>query len=194
MKKKSSDTQRSTKRHKVSDQVDPEVFNTKKQLLEWLHLKGYKVGRATMFRAIKNGTLVVGDGGVITMESVERYIAMAGLTRPVMDSAEAAVAADRKLEEEIKQLELKNAKLEHDLNVMRGKYVEKYAAESEKADMAALMDALPRHVLNLHLPRYLTEVGADATKAQIFFGLFDEDFTLAVNRVCEIGEADIIGE
>jgi hypothetical protein len=162
--------------------------------LDWLKAQGYKISRATLYRAIQDGLLLVEADGAVTMAAVERYVALGGLTRPAADSVDAAIAADRKTAEEIRQLELKNARLEHELNIMRGKYVEKSAAEAEKADLAALMDALPRHVLTLNLPRYLSAVGADSTKAQLFFGLFDEDFTSAVNRACDLGVVDVEGE
>ena len=102
-------------------------------------------------------------------------------------TVQAAVKADRKVEAEIRQLTLKNERLQHELDVMRGKYVEKSVIESDRADLAALLDALPRHILNLNLSRYLAAIGADSTKGRVFFELFDADFTQAVNQICDDG-------
>jgi hypothetical protein len=120
--------------------------------------------------------------GTITGESAKRYIAIAGLQKkPVVDAIGAALAADRKLEEEIRRLELQNLKLEHDLQALMAKYIPKAEAEAELADLAALMDALPRRTLILNLPRYLAAAGGDPARAGEFLKLFGEDLTQAVD-------------
>jgi hypothetical protein len=60
--------------------------------------------------------------------------------------------------------------------------------------MAAVFDALPRHILQLNLSRYLSAVGADPTQSRKFFDMFDIDFTDAINQICDSGGIIVEGE
>ena len=40
----------------------------------------------------------------------------------------------------------------------------------------------------------LSAIGADTTRAKLFFELFDADFTREINAICGDGEAEMIGE
>jgi hypothetical protein len=128
------------------------------------------------------------------MAALERYIRLAELSQPAAETVAAAASADTKAREEIKQLQLKNERLEHELGVMRGKYIEKTEADAAAADLSALLDALPRHVLILNGARYLAAIGADPQRARNLFELFDVDFTNAVNQACDDGGAWVEGE
>jgi len=162
-------------------------FKTRVEVLSFLRVQGYKISKAKFYNDIKAGRLILEADGSVLRTSADRYIAVARLSRPAEMTVTAAAKIDRKVEEEIRQLRLKNERLQYELGVMQGKYIEKPVAEAEQADLAALMDALPRHVLMLNCPRYLAAIGAEPTKARLFFDLFDRDFTQAVNQICDDG-------
>ena len=159
-----------------------ESFKTRAHALRWLKSQGYKISKPHFYRACDNGTLILQPDGSVLMTAIERYIKLAELSQPAAETVAAAAAADAKSREEIKQLQLKNERLEHELGVMRGKYIEKTEADSYAADLAALLDALPRHILQLNGARYLAAIGADPQKARQLFELFDIDFTAAANQ------------
>jgi hypothetical protein len=168
------------------------IHENRQKVLAWLKAQGYKIGKTKLYRDADDGLLILEPDGSVRQESVDRYIKVAGLKQPAAQTVEASILADGKAAEEIKNYRLKNAKLEHELAVLHGKYVLKTEAESNEADIAALLDALPRHILMLNLPRYLGAIGADTTKARMFFELFDADFTRAVNQICDDGKVELL--
>ncbi len=170
-----------------------ESFKNRTEAHGWLLAHGYKISQRHFYRAVQQGLVILQPDGSILKTSLDRYIAMTDLKQPATESVAAAAAADAKAREEIKQLVLKNERLEHELAVLRGDYVKKIDAEAYAADLAALLDAVPRHILQLNGPRYLAGIGADPARARQLYELFDQDFTNAVNRICEDGGANVEG-
>jgi hypothetical protein len=171
-----------------------ESFRNRTEAHAWLKAHGYKVSQRKFYRDCATGLVILQPDGSILGASVERYIRVAELKQPAAETVAAAAAADAKMREEIKGLVLKNERLEHELGVMRGRFIEKTEADAYAADLAALLDALPRHILQLNGARYLAAVGADPQKARQLFELFDTDFSAAVNQIVEDGGTWIEGE
>ena len=163
------------------------IFKDRMAAMRYIRRQGYKIAKSKIYRDCDSGLLIMEADGSISQAAVDRYIIAAELDRPAEQTIVAAAKSDQKQSEEIRQLCLKNEKLEHDLAVMRGKYIEKTAAESDMADLIALFDALPRHILQLNLSRYLSAVKADTIHARKFFDMFDSDYTDAVNQICDTG-------
>jgi hypothetical protein len=170
-----------------------ETYKNRKKAHLWLQKQGFKLSERKFYKDVELGLCVMQADGSITSDALARYMLLADLKRPAAETAAAAATADAKQAEEIKQLQLKNERLEHEIGVMRGKYIEKIEADAYAADLAALLDAVPRHIIQLNGPRYLAAIGADPAKARQFFDLFDLDFTNAVNRICEDGGATVEG-
>lgn len=164
-----------------------ESFKTRAVALRWLKSQGYKISKPHFYRACDSGTLILQPDGSVLLPSLQRYIRLAELSQPAAETVASAAAADQKQREEIKGLVLRNERLEHELGQLRGRFIEKTEADQNVADIAALLDALPRHILQLNAARYLAAIGADPLRARNFFELFDADFTQAVNQICDSG-------
>lgn len=167
-------------------------YANRNQVLAYLKAQGYKVSKSQLYRDTDAGLLILEPDGSILGEAVERYIVTGQLQKPAEQTVQAAAKLDQKTSEEIRSLRLKNQKLEIEMAVLVGKYVLKTDAEAQQAELAAVLDALPRHILILNLPRYLGTVGADPSKARTLFELFDTDFTQAVNQICADGGVELV--
>lgn len=168
-------------------------FKSRNQAVRWIQAQGYKVSQQKIYADTEKGLLLIEPDGTVTMTAVERYITAAQLEKPAAQTVESSIKADAKMAAELRLVNLKNERLEHEIAVLKGRYVEKTACEAEKVDLAMLLDALPRHILHLNLSRYLSSIGADPAKGPLFFDLFDEDFTRAVNQVCDARGALVEG-
>jgi len=171
-----------------------ENFPSRRKAHEWLRAQGYKVSQGKIYSDAAKGLLYQQPDGSVLMESVTRYIQLAGLVKPGAESAEVAPKVNQKLAEEIRQLQLKNERLQHENDVMHGRYILKNDHEAELVDLAALLDAVPRHVLRRNLPTYLSSIDADPSRANDFYGMFDRDLTTEINAICDAGEVELVPE
>lgn len=112
-------------------------FKNTLEVLGWLRAEGYKIGKSKIYADAKAGLLPVGPCSVA---DAERYARRARLKRvAAVSAADIDRAVKEKAELEIKHLQLKNAQLEHDLEVARGKYVTREAFEQELAARAVAL-------------------------------------------------------
>jgi len=122
-------------------------FKTKLDAFNFIRADGRKLCRSKFYKDIKAGRLVVENDGSVKKSSVTRYIHIAKLQRPAERSVEAAVRADRKDEQEIRYLKLRNARLELENQALDGRYMDRATVEMELAGKWALIYS---EICNLH--------------------------------------------
>jgi hypothetical protein len=132
------------------------------EVLRALEADGYKISKSTLYRDIKAGKLRREADGQILDIAVQAYVAR--LER--VDGGGETVGADqqRKLQEEIKSLQLRNRAAEHDLQVKQGKFFPKADFEMELAGRAAVLDAGLKHFFQTGAAEIITLVGGDRSK------------------------------
>jgi len=122
-------------------------FPSKIDAFNSLRADGFKLSRAKFYKDTKAGRLVIENDGSVKGSSVKRYIIIAKLQRPAEASVAAAIRADRKVEQEIKYLKLRNERLEHENQALDGRYMDRATVEMEAASKWALVYS---EICNLH--------------------------------------------
>jgi len=161
--------------------------------LRFLKAEGHKVSKTKFYRDVDAGACVLQPDGSILATSLERYLSVSRLTQPAVETQRAAAGLDCRVDEEIRNLKLKNEKLTHELQVIRKKFIPRAEADSYAVDLAAVMDALARTALRMNASRYLAQIGADPERARELFDLYDADYTEMVNKVCDQDSVLLVG-
>lgn len=143
-----------------------QVFKNPDKVWRYLRAQGYKVSRAVCYLAAKDGRLMLeADGGVL-LSSVERFIALAGLTKPAADSVDAGLRADEKAREEIAHLRAKRQLTEFNLEREQGRYMLKSDFGREVAARAGVLEQGLKNLFRTRMVDLIHMVGGDQAKLQ----------------------------
>lgn len=125
------------------------IFDNKMEALKWLKAEGYKIGKSKLYNDAAAGRLKQQAGGKIKEKDVKLYIKRARLVRPekIPDAGTDEMTKQklqleiRKLEEDVKEKEIKNLALV-------GKYMPKADVYMQLASRAVAFDAGLKHRFN----------------------------------------------
>ena len=141
------------------------TFSNRLEALKQLTRLGYKIKKSKLYKDAKDGLLKLQPDGKVLEKDLDRYARLARLEKPAGKSganiddvlAETAGATLKKIQEQIKDLELKN-------EVAIGKYVEKSLVDMEMASHIAVINAGFDQVISETLPDVIDAVGGDPSR------------------------------
>ncbi|HEA67788.1 MAG TPA: hypothetical protein ENI07_13340 [Desulfobacterales bacterium] len=167
---------------------DPEpAFANRQEALKQLERQGYKIKKSKLYKDAKDGLLKLQPDGKVLEKDLDRYARLARLDKPAARSgvniddvlADTANATLKKLQEQIKDLELKN-------EVATGQYVEKALVDMEMASHIAVINAGFDQVISESLPEVIDAVNGDSTKLAEAMELVANKKAEMMNRLSEM--------
>ncbi|HEA68550.1 hypothetical protein LCGC14_0944730 [marine sediment metagenome] len=168
---------------------DPEepAFANRLEALKQLERLGYKIKKSKLYKDAKDGLLRLQPDGKVLEKDLDRYARLARLDKPAARSgvniddvlADTANATLKKLQEQIKDLELKN-------EVATGQHVEKALVDMEMASHIAVINAGFDQVISESLPEVIDVVNGDSTKLAEAMELVANKKAEMMNRLSEM--------
>ena len=131
-------------------QYQDEPFKNRMEVFRYLRDQGYKIGKSKLFGDTDRGLLKLQRDKSVLKQDVEAYVNRAGIRKDPGKTVELEGFHLKKLEEEIKGLQLKNEKLQLEVKKGRSELMPVAEAETEIADNLNAM---------LHAFRHLIETG-----------------------------------
>lgn len=132
----------------------------------WQHLvaAGYDVGKSTVYRDAKNGTLKRDEQGRVSEVAVKAYILDAGL-RKNDDAPDAGQETRRKLRLEIETMELKLERQQFEFDRDKGKYVPRDDLMLEIISRVQVFEAQFDHFAMTRAPELVALCNGDSAQA-----------------------------
>ena len=156
----------------------PEIlpsFLNRRVAVKKLQDAGYKISDAQFYRHCKKGMVRINPDGSILEAEIRGYAA--NLKRVAGNIEDLNDMQSQKTQQEVKKLELQNAKLKFDQAKEKGKYIPRADFEAELAARAAVFDTGFRHAFNVHAREWIAIVAGKPEKSA--------DFLQDLNRVLD---------
>ena len=153
--------------------MDRKPFKNRKLAWKWLKKQGYKVSLPKFYQDAEKGLVILNPDGGVSMESLERYIKLADLKIPAQDTTAAANRSDQRHREIIRNLRLKNEKLQHDIDLQRGMYMLKRDCEERLVQALLAFFAYLRSRFFTDAIDILHKIGGEAEKAGLLRKLLE---------------------
>lgn len=169
-----------------------EKFPNRARALAYLQRQGYKLAKSKFYADCQAGLVILEMDGSILMTSIERYIALTGLRKPAEDTVKSAALADQKHRELIRNLKLKNKKLEHDFAIQQRKFVLKSEAESQLVRTLLAFFAYLRSRFLTDAGELISKTGGDSSRAGLMKKLLENLLNDALHE--GFAEGEIIAE
>lgn len=161
------------------------AFDNVAEVFKWLKSEKYKAGRSKVYNDAKIGMLNVQEDGSVLVADVKAYATT--LSKKESRTGDLDPEYKKKTAAERFQLELKNQKLQFELERERGKYVLKSDVQTELAVKIGLLEALIKNMMRHKLDHWLSIA---KNKPRVFYALFEAEFDRLFD---ELGNADEIG-
>lgn len=135
-------------------------------VLDYLRATDWKVSQTSLYRDQKNGKLAPRRDGFYTLRDVDRYartwLRQKSTGKKISEKVEELQR--RKLELELKNLELDNKRKSFACDKDLGLYIPKEVMEIELAGRAGVLDAGLKHWVQSHAAEWIRTVGGDTKK------------------------------
>lgn len=174
-----------------------ESFNNEAAVLKYLKEAGWRISKSTLNRHIKTDRkLIRQSDGTFTIKAVERY-AEAFLKQEATGKRVQENTDDlqrQKLEQELKNLRLKNERDTFSYDKDRGLYVPKEQMEIELATRAGILIAGLKHWIVSNTAEWINLVGGDTRKAGELITKMSNDLDEHINHYAGSREYEVIIE
>lgn len=178
----------------------PNYFGSISKLAAWclknrigLHGHNTPQARSKFFEDHRRGVLVIEDPKRITREEALQYFAVAGLAvvevgNPAYDGGLFA----RKTGAEIRALEARASKAEHELKIMRGEYIPRDDVRLQLAVKLTALEAGIKTMIRVNAVDWIYKVGGDPQKAGMFCELAYAEIDALLNEFGNMEEIRVV--
>lgn len=152
------------------------------------------IARSKVFADTKRGLFVISDSSAITEAEINAYVVRAGLVQ--LDRDRKATAADPKpfADKAAAQARLMAAraeKAEHELGVLRGRYLEKDAVHLEFALKIGAFESSFKNLVRTNVEDIIRKVGGDPSKSRMLCDWFYSKIDQLLGAMGDLQELDI---
>jgi len=155
-------------------------FKNTMAVVKYLKDHGYKVGKQTVYNAVKNGLLKAQDDGRILEEDARMYAATLKKVKGEPDKI--AARTEEKLIAEIKHRQVQTEKEQLLLDRALGKLIDRAEFYQELAARAAALDVGLDHYIQTQVTELILLCGGDEKKAPAVMEHMQEQRKILVNE------------
>lgn len=170
------------------------IFKTIEEIYDYLSPK-WKGAKSTIYRLInKERKLLPQDDGTFSQKSVDKFakdwLKEKSTGKKVNEKNDEIQR--RKLEEELKNIELKNAREKFNFDKDQGKYIPREQMDIELAGRAGILDAGLKHWVQSRAAEWIRTVGGDPKKIGELINLMNRDIDEHINNYASTREFQVI--
>lgn len=177
----------------------PEITNERTfanllAVLDYLESEGWRIARTSLYRHADAGKLLPGPDGSYSLKSVDKYakafLKQKATGRKVdqkMDELQR-----KKLEMELKNLELDNQRKQRANEKEMGLYIPREQMELEFAALAGIFDAAMKNWIQSGAADWIRLVGGDMKKVGELITVLNRDLDGHINNLARDREYDVI--
>lgn len=168
------------------------AFSNLMAVVEFLQSEGYKIKKSKLYIDKDKGLLRVNPDGTVSHAEAMAYITRAGLEK-ISDRVSGQVDEmhARKTKKEIERLEVQTEKARFELEKERGKYLLKTDVKTEFALKLGAVESVFRSLLRTKATDYISRVGGNPQKADLFLDMVFADLDDVLNQMCALEELEI---
>lgn len=173
-----------------------QIFSNLAAVLKYLEDQGWRITRPSLYRHHKEGKLLPETSGTYKQRAVDKYakaflkvIATGKRLRETSDNLQR-----QKLEEELKNLRLKNERDKFNYEKDRGLYVPKDRMEIELACHMGVLVAGLKHWLRTNAADWIAAVNGDHKRVGEFITLMDNGLDTLLNHYASKQEYEVVFE
>lgn len=171
-------------------------FDNLADVLRYLEGQGWRITRPSLYRHGKEGKLLAGTGGAYKQKAVDRYaqtfLKLAATGKRIQQTSDNLQR--QKLEEELKNLRLKNERDKFNYEKDRGLYVPKNQMDIELAGRAGILIAGLRHWIMSNAAHWIAVTGGDHKKAGELSNMMTNNLEEHINSYATNREYEVIIE
>ncbi len=172
------------------------TFTTIADVLDYLEAFGWKVTRTSLYRHQGEGKIQPAADGAYRIKDVEKY-AKAWLKQKSTGkkiSERTDELQRRKLDLELKNLEIDHNRKAFAYDKEQGKFIPKEQMEIELATRAGILDAGLRHMVQSKAAEWIRTVSGDMKKVGDLINLMNHDLDEHINSYASQGEYQVVIE
>jgi len=177
--------------------VTGDTFDNLLTVLKWLQDNGWKAARQSLYRHQSQGKLLPNSDGKYTLRAVKKYaetfLKQTATGKRVQQNADDLQR--EKLEQELKNLKLKNERETFNFQKDKGRYVPREQLEIELATRAGIFLAGLKHWIQSKAADWIDAVGGDTRKVGELIHQMTADLDDHINQYAgQAAEYDVIIE
>lgn len=177
--------------------VTGDTFDNLLTVLKWLQDNGWKAARQSLYRHHSQGKIIPNEDGKYTLRAVKKYaetfLKQTSTGKRVQQNADDLQR--EKLEQELKNLKLKNERETFNFEKDKGLYVPKEQLEIELATRAGIFLAGLKHWIQSKAADWIDLVGGDTRKVGEIIHQMTSDLDDHINQYAgQAAEYDVIIE
>lgn len=178
----------------AQDQAREKEFDNVDEVIEHLAAGGYIAKKSTVYRHRKEGKLLPKDTGKFRQKDVERYAK--GFLKEASTGQKTQTFTDqlqrKKLEQELKTLELDYERKKFQQDREHGRYIEREKMEIELAVRAGILEAGLKHWVQSRVADWIRASEGDVRKAGELIGTMIRDLDEHINSYAQAREYELV--
>jgi hypothetical protein len=153
---------------------------------------GYKRGQSTIYQDAKDGLLrPTGEGGIYTLDDVERYIKAARIKKPGAIDTKSDAWTAQKRKAELEDLQERAALRRLARREKEGTLIDRAQVESDLADRARLLRAGLHNWARREVDAMIALAGGDPVKAPEVLAAWEQAVDDELDRYARAGRIDL---
>lgn len=176
--------------------VSGDTFDNLAAVLKYLENNGWKAARQSLYRHHGQGKILPDSDGKYTLRAVEKYaktfLKQSATGKRVQENTDDLQR--QKLEQELKNLKLKNEKDQFSYDKERGKYIPRERMEIEFAMRAGILDAGLKHWIQSKAAEWIRMVGGDTQHTGALANAMTKDLNEHINEYASPIEFEVVIE
>ena len=178
-----------------SGEKSDEKYTTEKSVLKYLEDNGWKISKPTLNRHIKTERkLLRQNDGTFTQKSIDKYaetwLKKTATGKRLQEGTDELQR--QKLEQELKNLQLKNERETFNYNRDRGLYIPREQMDIELATRAGILIAGLKHWIQTNVADWIVSVGGDTRKVGELINKMSNDMDEHINHYASSREYEVI--
>lgn len=180
---------------KITDQPEA-VLDNIAAVLKYLQGEGWKITKSTLHRHRKEGRVLPGQDGKFTRAAADKYalyhLKKAATGKKVSQAQDEL--QQRKLQQELKNLELKNRREQFAYEREQGLYIPRDQVETELATRAGILVAGLKHWVQSRAADWIAAMGGDIKRVGELINMMNRDVDEHINTYAASREYEVIIE